>query len=172
MISTILASGGLLDDLGINPVVVGTQVVIFITTFVILSRVLFGRALSQIQTREEEIRKAQAGIEQDRAEAERLLKEYEAGIAKVDKEAYDRTQAMVKEAQASAQALTAKAQAQARAEVERGAEETMVWKASLRPVVRERCANFAFQVAEKMLQTKLDPAVQGKLAEQFVRERT
>lgn len=172
MISSLLASGGLLQDLGINPMVLATQVVIFVITFLLLSRILFGRSLGYLQRREEEIQKAQTGIAADSAEAERLLKEYEAGIAKVDKEAYDRTQAMVKEAQASAQTLVAKAQAEARTEVEKGLAETAASKVEVRPKAMEIVTQFALQVAEKLLQTKLDPAVHGKLAEQYVRERS
>ena len=55
MISSLLASGGLLDDLGINGKVVATQVVIFVTTFLLLGRILFGRALSHLQQREDEV---------------------------------------------------------------------------------------------------------------------
>ncbi|MBV8881173.1 MAG: hypothetical protein JO332_14505, partial [Planctomycetaceae bacterium] len=53
MISALLASGGLLQDLGINPVVVATQVVVFVITFLLLSRILFGRALGHMQQRED-----------------------------------------------------------------------------------------------------------------------
>src|SRR6185503_15750021 len=98
MISTLLASGGLLDDLGINGKFVATQVVIFVTTFLLLARILFGRALGHLQQREEEIQKAHDAIQHDRAEVERMTKEYEAPLAKVDKEGYDKTQEILKEA--------------------------------------------------------------------------
>src|SRR5579862_4003200 len=116
MISALLASGGLLQDLGINPVVLATQVVIFVITFLLLSRILFGRALGHMQQREEEVQKAQEAIRRDRADVERMTKEYEAHLAKVDKEGYDRTQKMLTEALAAGQASVAKAQAEARAQ--------------------------------------------------------
>src|SRR3979409_2295846 len=119
MISSLLASGGLLQDLGINPVVRATQVVIFVITFVLLSRILFGRALGHMQQREDEIQKAHDAIQHDRAEVERMTKEYEAHLGKVDKEGYDKTQGILKDALAAAQASIGKAQADAKPESER-----------------------------------------------------
>src|SRR5436189_2040558 len=120
MISTLLASGGLLQDLGINPVVVATQVVVFVITFLLLSRILFGRALGFMQQREDEIKKSHDAIKHDRAEVERMTKEYDDHLAKVDKDAYDRTQVLLKEAQAESAAAVAKAQTDAKAQSERG----------------------------------------------------
>src|ERR1043165_1210063 len=114
MISSLLASGGLLDDLGINGKVVATQVVIFVTTFLLLAKILFGRALGHMQQREDEIKKAHDAIQHDREEIERMTREYEAHLAKVDKEGYDKTQEILREALAAAQASVAKAQADAR----------------------------------------------------------
>ena len=82
MISTLLASG-LLDDLGVNFRVLGTQVVIFIITFIVLSRVLFGRVLDHMKRREEEIRRSTETIERDRQEVERMTAEYQASVVKV-----------------------------------------------------------------------------------------
>ena len=173
MITPLLASGGgLLEDLGINPLVLGTQMVIFAVTFLVLSRVLFGRALSHMQKREGEVRTAHETIERDRAEVARLTAEYEALLAKVDKEAYDRTQATVKEAIASAQAAVAAAQAEARAQIERGVAEVAAWKQSLRPQLQEFVRRASLQLTEKILESKLDPAKYGAVVDQFVKGRS
>ena len=145
MISTLLASGNLLDDLGINGVVWATQVVIFVITFLVLSRLLFGRALGHMQQREEEIRKAHEAIQRDRAEVERMTKEYEAHLAKVDKEGYDKTQEILREALAAAQASVAKAQADAKAETER---------------------------AEKVMDTAVDAAAAGAAVQKLIQGRS
>jgi F0F1-type ATP synthase membrane subunit b/b' len=118
MISALLASG-LLDDLGINLKVLVTQVVIFSITFLLLSRVLFGKALDFMKKREEDVRASHEAITRDRAEVARLTKEYEAHIAKVEKQAYERTQEILKEALAAAGASVARAQADAKSEMER-----------------------------------------------------
>ena len=44
--------GKLLVDLGINWKILAIQVVIFVTTFLLLSKLLFGRVLSHLQQRE------------------------------------------------------------------------------------------------------------------------
>ena len=133
MIASLLASGGLLDDLGINFKVVATQVVIFVTTFLLLSRILFGRALAHMQQRESEIQKAHEAIKHDRAEIEKMTKEYEAHLAKVDKEGYDKTQEILKEALAAAQASVAKAQAEAKAATDRATADIAREKRESRP---------------------------------------
>src|SRR5437762_14019447 len=104
------SEGALLESLGINIRVLLTQVVIFSITFIALSRILFGKALGFMKKREEEVASSHEAIERDKAEVARLTKEYEAHIAKVEKEAYDKTQEILKEALAAAAASVAKAQ--------------------------------------------------------------
>lgn len=169
---TLAEGGGLLHDLGINPMVLGTQVVIFVITFLLLSRILFGRALGFMQRREEEVRKAHAAIEYDRAEVARLTREYEVHIARVEKEAYDRTQAILKEALATAQATVAKAQAEARAEVDRAAAEIVREKWEGLAQLRAEVTRLTLGVAEKVMDTKLDPALHGERVRKFVQERS
>ncbi len=171
MISTLLASG-LLDDLGINGKVVATQVVIFVTTFLLLAKILFGRALGHMQQREEEIKKAHDGIQHDRAEIERMTKEYEAHLAKVDKEGYEKTQEILKEALAAAQASVAKAQADAKAETERAAAEIAREKRESLAQLRSEVTRLTQQVAEKVLETSVDPGAAGAAVEKSMQGRS
>jgi F-type H+-transporting ATPase subunit b len=168
---TLLASGGILEDMGINLKVWATQVVIFILTFLVLSRLLFGRVLEHVTRREGEVRKSQEAIEHDRAEVARLMKEYEAHLLKADKEAYDRTQALLKEAIAQSQALVAKAQADARQEVERALAEVAREKQDALARLRTDVARLSLDVAERVLETKLDPSAHGAEVQKFLSER-
>jgi len=172
MISTLLASGGLLDDLGINFKVVATQAVIFVITFLALAKILFGRALGHMQQREEETRKAQEAIQRDRAEVERMTKEYEAHLAKVDKEGYENTQEILKEALAAAQASVAKAQADAKAETERAAAEIAREKRESLAQLRAEVTRLTQQVAEKVMETPVDPASAGAAVQKLIQERS
>ena len=172
MISTLLASGGLLDDLGINGKVVATQAVIFVITFLALAKILFGRALGHMQQREEEIRKAHDAIQHDRAEVERMTKEYEAHLAKVDKEGYDKTQEILKEALAAAQASVAKAQADAKAATERAAVDIAREKRESLVQLRAEVTRLTLEVAEKVLETRLDPATHGAVVQKFIQGRS
>jgi F0F1-type ATP synthase membrane subunit b/b' len=140
-----------LDDLGINFKVVATQVVIFVTTFLLLGRILFGRALAHMQQRETEIKKAHEAIQHDRAEIERMTREYEAHLAKVDKEGYDKTQEILKEALAAAQASVAKAQAEAKAATEPGRADIAREKAGKSGPAEDGSHAPPLEVAEKVL---------------------
>ena len=166
------AEKGLLETLGINLWVLGTQVVIFSVTFLLLSRILFGRALGHLQQREEEIRKAQEAIQRDRADVERMTREYEARIAKVDKEGYEKTQAILKEALAAAQAAVGKAQADAKAETDRAVAEVGREKRESLAQLKSEVTRLTLQVAEKVMDTPLDPVVHGAAVQKFIQERS
>jgi F-type H+-transporting ATPase subunit b len=172
MISSLLAEADILKALGINPAVLGTQVVIFVVTFLLLSRVLFERALGHLQQREDEIKKAQDAIRHDQADVERMAKEYEAHIAKVDKEGYDRTQEILKQALAAAQASVARAQADARAESERAVAEIAREKKDSLAKLRADVTKLTLDVAEKVMDTKLDPGVHGSAVQKYIQERS
>ena len=169
---TFLASGGLLEDLGINLRVRGTQVVIFVATFIILARILFSRVLVHVTRREEEIRKAREAIERDRAEVERLAKDYEGRLARIDKEAYDRMQTSIREAIAAASAEVARAQAGAREEVHKTLEIIASKKREALEGLRGEIEHLALALAEKVMETRLDPAVHGPVVHKYLSERT
>jgi len=164
--------GGLLANLGINLKVLAVQVAIFVATFAVLSRVLFGRTVSFLQQREEEVRKSREAVERDRAEAARLTKDYEARLAQVDKEAYEKTQAILREALASAASLVSKAQADARAEIERAHAAIATEKREALAQLRADVGRLTLEVAEKVLETRLDPAVHGAAVRKFIQERS
>ena len=172
MISTLLASGGLLDDLGINLKVVATQMVIFFITFLALARILFGRALGHMQQREEDIRKAHDAIQRDRDEIERMTKEYEAHLAKVDKEGYDKTQEILKEALAAARTAVANAQANARAETERAVAEIAAQKRESLAQLRADVTRLTQQVAEKVMDAPVDAGAAGAAVQKVLQGRS
>jgi F0F1-type ATP synthase membrane subunit b/b' len=172
MTVSLLAAGGLLEQLGINPVVLATQVVVFVITFLLLSRILFGRTLANLQQREDEIKKAHDAIQRDRADVERMTKEYEAQIAKVDKEGYAKTQELLKEALATAQANISKAQGEAKAQTDRAIAEIGREKKETLEKLRSDVTRLALDVAEKAMATRLDPNVHGAAVQKFLQERS
>ena len=114
----LLAEGGLLDALGINPLVVAIQAVIFITTFLVLSQLLFKRVLVFMQTREKEQADAVERVKKDREELARVTREYEERIAKVEKDAYAKLQEVLKEAVEAKNKIVSEASAKARSEAD------------------------------------------------------
>jgi F-type H+-transporting ATPase subunit b len=175
MLLAFLESGAgdksLLETLAINPWVVGTQVVIFTTTFLVLSRILFARIVSGMTDREAEMKRSHEAIGRDRAEVARMTKEIEAHLAQVEREAYEKTQAILKEALASASASVAQAQAEARAQVERAQAEILREKGEARAKLRDDVTRLTLEVAGRVLETPLDPQTHGAIVRKFVSER-
>jgi F-type H+-transporting ATPase subunit b len=151
--------GGILDELGINPKVLLVQVAIFVTTFILLSRFLFARVLSFMKQREEEQASAAEKIRHNQAEVERLQKEYEAAIAKVEKEAYARLQESLKEAIEAKNRIVGEAQAKARAEVEAARAVIASEKAQAVDGLRAEVARLAREAAGRILEEPVDEAV-------------
>src|SRR5438876_11949318 len=172
MTVSLLASGGILEGLGINLTVFATQVVIFSITFLLLSRILFGRVIGFMKKREEELKNAGEAIVRDHEEVARLTKEYEAHIAKVEKEAYERSQSLLKEALATASATVAKAQADAKSSVEQAVAGIEREKRESMAQLRAEVTRLTLSVAEKVMETKLDAASHGALVQKFVSERS
>jgi F-type H+-transporting ATPase subunit b len=115
--SSLLLDSNILSDLGINGMVLGVQACIFIVTFAILRRLLFARMLGFMTSREAEMEKSVQAIRHDRAELEKVAKEYEAHIARIEKEAYDRMQSVLKEGLEAKSRISSQAQQQAAVEV-------------------------------------------------------
>lgn len=167
----LLASGGLLEDLGINFQVLGTQVVIFVATFLILSRLLFARVFSHITRREEELRLARETLQQELARAEALAQEYAQRLARVEKEAEGLLNELIRESKAAGAALVARAQAEAQEEIRRGREAVAAEKQRALEEIRGQIERLAFAVAEKVLETPLDAAAHGATLRRFLEER-
>ena len=166
------SDGGLLESLGINLKVLAVQVVIFSITFVALSRILFGKALGFMRKREEEVQASHEAIGRDRAEVARLSRDYEAHIAQVEKAAYEKTQEILKEALAAAGATIARAQADAKAEVGRALVEISREKKEGLARLRAEVARLTQGVAEKVMDTPVDPAAAAAAVQKLVGERS
>ena len=172
---SLLASGdapSLLDTLGVSIPVVVLQIVIFVTTFLVLSNGLFTRVLRRMQEREEEVAKGQAGVERDRAELSKVSHEYQEQLTKIDRSAYEQAQSLIREGMTSAGAVVAQAQDQAKKEVESALAGVAAEKSQAREKLREDVTRLTLEVVEKVLETKLDPAVHGGVVRKFVSERT
>lgn len=157
MTALLLAQGGILDDLGINPWVVGMQAIIFFLTFLALRKLLFGRIMDHMTAREAEADRSAETLRHERAEGERLAKEYENELARIDKEAWERLQGVLKEA----------LEARARVVAESQQKASQVTKAALEVIAKERTAALAElraevpalarQAAERVLGVPMEP---------------
>ena len=154
--SGLLLAEGLLTDLGINLKILLVQAIIFSLTFAILRRLLFARMLGFMTSREAEIEKSVQAIRHDRAELEKFTKEYEAHIARIEKEAYDRMQAVLKEGLEARSRISAQAQQQAAAEVKAALAAIAQEKEKGLVALRKDVSAIARQAAERVIGVPLE----------------
>jgi len=154
--SGLLLSTGILEDLGINPLVLVVQAVIFITTFIVLRRLLFGRMMAYMVGRETEVQGDLDRLSHSRAELEKRSAEYEAHIARIEKEAYDRMQAVLKEGLEAKGRISAQAQQAAAAEVKAAIEAIGREKKSAMAVLQKEVQAISRQAVERVIGVPVD----------------
>jgi F-type H+-transporting ATPase subunit b len=154
--NSLILAGGILEDLGVNPRVLGVQIIIFIVTFIVLRRLLFERMMRFMTSREEEVEKALAAIRADRAELERLTAGYEAHIARIEKDAYARLQAALKEALEERARIAAEAQQQASVQVKSALADIGREKREGLAALRKEVQGLTRQAVERVVGVTLD----------------
>ena len=157
MAALLLAEGGILADLGISPPVVLAQMIIFGFTFVVLRKILFGRIMDHMTAREAEAQKAEEKIRHDRAEGERLAADVEANLARIDKEAWERLQGLLKESLAARSKITAEAQARAQQETKDALAVIAKDRQAALESLRKDVPAMAQQLAERVIGVPLEP---------------
>ncbi len=168
--SPMLLAGDILTDLGINFKVVAVQGALFLLTFFILKKLLFERLLAHMTARELDAEARTKGIREATAEGDRLAKEYDGKIQQVDKEAYERLSASLKETLDAKGRVVAEAQAKAAAEIRAAAEAVAADKARAMETLRSDVAELSAQAAGRAIGVPLEPseldaAVKAVLAE-------
>ncbi len=178
MTSWLLANAGelikepqILKELGINLEVWLLQVLIFLFTFVVLSRVLFGRVVSHLLRREKDIEARETRLQEERAEVERLAKQYSKHIASVEKEAYNRMQAILKEGLDASHEMVAKAQKDAHDQLETARIAIQKERRNAGEELRSRVVEMTAEACSRILDMPLDacqvePAMQDTLKEE------
>lgn len=164
-------AAGILDDLGINLKVWGVQVLIFLATFLVLSRVLFGRVVSHLVRREKDIGDREAKLREDRAEIERLAKAYEKHIAGVEKEAYHRMQAILKEGLDASHEMIARAQKEAHDQLEKARDAIQKERREAGKELHSHVVKMTAEACSRILDMPLEaaqvePAIQNALKEE------
>ncbi len=165
---TVWLAASLLDELGLNFKVLGVQVAIFLTTFVVLSRFLFGRVLGHLQRREQEIRESEESIARERSSAEEMSRQYRAHLVRIDKEAYERMQDVYRETLVATGKTVAAAQGEARRQVEKARIEIAKEKSQASSQLRSEVARLTFDAVERALETRLDPQTHRAVVEAFL----
>lgn len=156
MVHLLAEGGGLLTDLGVNLKVVAVQVVIFVSTFILLKNLLFRRVLGFMKQREGEQASSSAKIRKNQEDLARLTQEYEARIAEVEKRAYAKLQEVLKEALDAKAAIVAEAQAQARREMESSRAAIAEEKSRAMVQLRSEVVRLSREAAQRILEEPVD----------------
>lgn len=165
----VLAAGGITD---VKPGLVFWTLVTFIIVAFVLRRSAWGPILKAVEEREKGIANAVESAKRERAEAEKLLGEQKTAIAAARSEAAE----MMRKNQADMEKFREELMGKARAEAES-------LKADARKTIEDErvkavtelkgySVTLAVQIAEKLLEEKLDAAKHQALAEKFVAELT
>jgi F-type H+-transporting ATPase subunit b len=135
-----------------------------------LNKWLFKPLTGAIEAREREIEQAIQKAHEDRAEAERLRKEFEAQIASAHREAQEIINNATRAANATREQIENEARARAAEVLENATRTIEREKAKALAELREEVASLAIMVAGKVIEENLDDAKQRRLAERFVEE--
>lgn len=166
----LLAAGSIADTLGIQPVVVLSQIIGFVLLFLVLKKFLFGRVVEHMEKRKEEIRSTFEQIERSKAEVARLTAEYQEKLAGIQKEAYAAMQKAIAEASALRAQMLAEAQKKSQEEFDRKLAELGREQQKAMVALRQEVVRLSLAVAEKLVDQKMDPAVHGQLVDKFLSE--
>lgn len=160
----------MLQQLGINPAVLVVQVVAFLVLFAVLYHFLFKKVAAFMRSRTEEIDSTFKKIENDRREVDRMTQEYQARLANIEKETYQKIQEAVREGTTARAEIIAQAQAAAQKELERARAEIKREQEKCLLELRQDVIRLALRAAEKVIEQKMDEKTNAALVDNFLRE--
>ncbi len=161
------SSGGLLD---VNPGLIIWTVITFVILLVLLKKMAWGPILNSLNEREAFIKDSLDKADQARIDAEKLLEENKANLAKAEEEAQKIIQQgreyseklkvqLLEESKAEAKKMIA----EATSEIERKNQEAF-------NNLKDQVADIAVSAAEKIIRTNLDKEKQTKLVDEYLND--
>ena len=157
-----------LDQLGVTPALLLTQIVGFILLMLILNRIMFKPIFGILDQRQADIKATYDQLDDDRKRMEQTRRDYEQRLANIETEAREKIQAAVKEAQALRDNLIADAQSQASTIVEQGRNESERDRQKAFLEMRSQIVTLAVSAAGKVIDENLTDARQTKLVDDFI----
>lgn len=144
--------------------------IIFLIVAWLLKRYAWGPLMQAVATREQNISQAIDAAKRERKEAEKLLADQQELLAKSRQEAADAVRETRAELERFREGLVAQARADADALKAEGRKAIAEERTRASLALRAEAVALSIQVAEKLLETKLDSTQQRQLAQRFIDE--
>ena len=161
----VLAAGGLTD---INPGLTLWTGITFIVLLFVLGKFAWGPIVKMLNDRERTIREAIDSAKKERAEAERLLGEQKAALARAQKDAAELARRNQQEVEALRQELTARARKEADELVATARHQIAEELSKARAELKAQVADLAIDAAAKHVKANLDEKSQRVLVEEYI----
>jgi len=142
----------------------------FIILVLLLNKFLFKPLLKYLDERSKGIKETYEKIEVTKGDLKRLGEEYQAKLAQIEKTAYEKVQAAVKEGLVAKAEIVSTAHAQADKVIRKATEEIELEKQKALVEVKKEVVNLSIAIAGKVIEQKMDEAIQHQLAEKFFEE--
>src|SRR5215813_14643185 len=163
----LLLAAGLVD---VRPVLIFWTLVTFFVVAFVLRRVAWGPILQVVDQREKAIAASLESARRERQEAERLLAEQKDAIQKARAEAAEMMRRNAEDVEKLRNDLVSKARAEAEAQKTDALREIQNEKTKAINDVKNVAADLAIQIAERLLNERLDASKQKELASQYLAE--
>jgi F-type H+-transporting ATPase subunit b len=153
-----------------DPVAFGAQIVVFLILLGILYKFLWKRLGDHLDKRTAGIQETFDKIDHDKAEVERLTKEYGDKLANIEREAHAKLQEAVKEGQAMRAKMVADAQAEASGALEKARREIGIEKDKAIHELRGEVIRLTLSATERVIEQTMTPEVHGKIVDGYLRD--
>ena len=157
-----------LDQLGVTPALLLTQIVGFIILMLLLNRFAFKPLFGILDQRQADIKATYDQLDDDRRRMEQTRRDYELRLQGIEEEAREKIQAAVKDGQALRDSLVADAQMQAATIIEQGRNESERDRQKAFLEMRTQIVTLAVAAAGKVIDENLTDARQTKLVDDFI----
>jgi F-type H+-transporting ATPase subunit b len=159
-----------MDALGLNWPLIGTQIIGFLIVLWILKLFAWKPLLKMLDDRRNKIIGDIEAAENTRADADKLLDDYNAKLKDIEAEARSKIQDAVSEGNKIAAEIRENARDEAHKIVEKSREELARDVAKARVQLRDDMIEMALRSAEKVINAKLDDSEHKRMLDDFLKE--
>jgi F-type H+-transporting ATPase subunit b len=164
-LAPVLAAGGITD---INPGLTLWTGITFLVLLFVLGKFAWGPIVKMLAERERTIRDAIESAKRERGEAERMLAEQKAALARAQREAAELARRNQQEVEALRQELTARARKEADELVTTARQQIAEELNKARADLKAQVADLAIEAAGRLVKANLDDKTQRALVEEYI----